>query len=145
MRRIGTGAIAISLLQCAQASAQAPRVFLCEVVGSYTPNKAGTLQGIAESPMRGGQTKGQRFQVDIQSGAMTGDGFSSRTWPRTIVLDNGSSDRGSSYKVFYTSPPGGEFINLAYLQINIYEDGLDKPFVLIEAAEVFTGNCRRAS
>ena len=103
--------VAICTLSSFQANAQQASVYSCEVSGSYKI-EGGELRPFATSP-RKGKTNGQRFQVDIQTGAMIGDRFYSRYWLRTVVLDNGMSPSGSDYKVLYSSPPGGEFINVA--------------------------------
>jgi hypothetical protein len=140
VRLFSAAVAAICALSSFQAQAQQPRVFSCEVTGSYKL-EGGDLWASASSVMRGGKTNGQRFQVDRQTGAMIGDGFSSHHWSRTVVLDNGMSPRGSAYKVLYSSPPGEEFINVAYLQV-YGEDGSNKTFIFVDFVEVFTGLCR---
>jgi hypothetical protein len=121
------------------ASAQQPPFYSCEVSGSYKL-EGGDLRPSATSNWKGGKTNGQRFQVNIQTGAMIGDGFSSSRWARTVVLDSGMSPRGSDYKVLYSSPPGGEFINVAYLKITAGSEP-NKSFIFLDAGEVFTGLC----
>ena len=125
------------------AHAQQPTFYSCEVRGSYKIDH-GDLAKSASSYWKGGKAIGQRFQVNIQTGAMIGDGFSSRHWPKTVVLDYGLTPRGSSYKVLYSSPPGGEFVNVAWLQVHASEVD-NKSFIFLDDYEVFTGLCRYAS
>ena len=143
MTRLPISMLVAGLMFSFPAHAQQPTFYSCEVGGSYKL-EGGGLRTTAGSPRRGEPTKGQRFQVNIQSGAMIGDTFSSRYWERTVVMDNGMSPRGSAYKVFYSSGPGDEFINLAYLRVSI-DAGPNKTFIFTDADEVFTGLFRYAS
>ena len=139
MRGIFLLSVAIWMLSSFQAQAQQPPSYSCEVSGSYKI-EGGDLRPFATSNWKG-KTNGQRFQVDIQTGAMIGDRFYSHHWLQTVVLDNGMSPSGSDYKVLYSSPPGRAFINVAYLQVSA-EAGPNKSFIFLDAGEVFTGLCR---
>ena len=78
--RLFSSMVAICVLSSCQAQAQQPRIFSC-VTGSY--RERGDLR-FASSFLRGGKAKGQRFQVNTQTGAMSGEpGFSSSHWKRT--------------------------------------------------------------
>lgn len=125
----------------AKLHAQQPTSYLCEVLASYGISR-GELQN-RPSKYRG-NAHGQRFAINIKSGAMIGERFYSRHWARTVVLDDGLSPRGSSYKVLYSSPPSDEFINTAWLQVHASADA-NKPFVFLDDYEVFTGVCTYAS
>ena len=136
----------VLLISClSSAQAQQPLFYSCEVNNLYILAEDGALRGMPKSNLKG-LAKGQRFQINILSGAMIGEMFSSRSWASTVVLDNGLSPIGSAYKAIYSSPPGGEFINLAFFQVD-YSKNVEgnKPFVFVDADDVFTGTCRYAS
>lgn len=139
MTKILLALIALAMMPGA-ASAQQPPFYLCEVSGSYKI-EGGDLLASASSTWKGRKTSGQRFQVETQTGAMIGDGFNSRHWARTVVLDNGMSPSGSDYKVLYSSPSGGEFINVAYLRVFSAESEPNKSFIFLDFNEAFTGLC----
>jgi hypothetical protein len=132
----------VLLLSSEQLRAQQPTSYLCEVVASYRIS-GDALQNIRTSRYKG-NAYGQRFQINIKSGAMVGEVFTSRHWARTTILDDGLSPRGSSFKVLYSSPPGSEFINVAWLQVHVSESA-NRPFIFLDDDEAFTGVCRYAS
>jgi hypothetical protein len=138
MKTLYVSMLACGLLYSMGALAKQPTFYSCEASGHYRIEKGG-LQN------RSSFSAPQHFRVNIHTGAMSGEGaFTSRHWARTIVLDNGMSPRGSNYKVVYSSPPGDEYVNLAYLQIQA-EGGLNKTFIFLDSFDVFTGTCQRVT
>ena len=75
------------------------------------------------------------FVIDRASGRMLG-GTAATVW-KYEVLDYGSSQQ--SYKVLYTSQAG--FLHIQLLQIEEFEDGPVKPFLIVDSTEVHTGTC----
>jgi hypothetical protein len=133
-----TGAVA--LLPIAS-SAQTSQPYTCAVVSIYRLGDDGVLRS---NPGGGaGGHIGDRFQVDIVSGEMIGPRpFGSNNWPKTSVIDHGTSSRGSSFKVLYSSPPDGEFVNVGFLQIHGVIQDLRRPFLYDNGGLLYSGVCR---
>jgi hypothetical protein len=81
------------------------------------------------------QYRKMEFVIDRASGRMLG-GTASTTW-RYEVLDRGSDQQ--SYKAVYTSQAG--FLNIQLLQIEEFQDGPVKPFLLVDGTKVHMGTC----
>jgi hypothetical protein len=91
--------------------------------------------GSAEPNALADQYRKMEFVIDRASGRMLG-GTASAVW-RYEVWDRGSGQQ--SYKAVYTSQAG--FLHIQLLQINEYENGPVKPFLLVDGTEVHTGTC----
>jgi hypothetical protein len=125
------------------AVAQTPRAYSCEVANVYELSDGGALQSQSGGGLAG--KKGDRFRIDIKTGEMTGTvPFISRFWTRISVLDSGTSPSGSFLKVMYSSPPDGEFVNVAFLQIQGTVQNPSRPFVCEDSAWLYSGVCRVA-
>jgi hypothetical protein len=120
--------------------AQTPRSYFCEVTNVYELSDAGALQSVSGSEGK----KGDHFQIDIKTGEMSGTSLSSIYWANTSVLDFGTSPRGSFLKVMYSSPPGSEFMNVAYLEVQGTIKQPSRPFLFKEGRSLYSGVCRTA-
>ncbi len=136
-------AAVITVLMATSATAQTPKSYLCEVINVYELSDSGALQ---QSGGPDGDKKGARFQVNIKTGEMTGGYsiFSSSDWPRTTVLDPGTSPRGSFLKVLYSSPPNGEFMNVGHLELQGGVEQGRRPFIYQYSTSLFSGVCSAA-
>ena len=105
--------------------------YKCNIKHSLQLGKDGSAQPNALA----NQYRNMEFVIDRASGRMLG-GTASTFW-NYEVLDRGSDQQ--SYKALYTSQAG--FLNIQLLQINEYEDGPVKPFLLVDGTEVHTGTC----
>lgn len=122
------------------AQSQELGIFSCQALNSYRLERPGSLQPTKGNIATIGMARGAKFRVSIATGEMAGD-VKSTTWAQTVVLDDGKSPRGSAFKAIYLSPPGGEFRNVAFLQVITYSEGSIKPFIYVESDEVATGMC----
>ena len=124
------------------ATAQTPRSYFCEIKNEYRMSDAGTLQPVASVF---GARAGDRFQINIKTGEMNGPAsFSSSSWARISVLDSGTSPKGSFLKIMYSSPPGGDFVNVAYLQIQGTIEQPNRPFLYSYSGSLYSGVCSAA-
>jgi hypothetical protein len=134
---------AVGALVSTPVAAETPKSYFCEVTNIYELSDSGVLQS------SGGldvliKKQNNRFQININTGEMTGTLFSSSNWARTSVLDSGTSPSGSFLKVMYSSPPGGEFTNVGYLEIQGRIDQPSRPFLYEVGGELYSGVCRAA-
>nr|GAJ32393.1 hypothetical protein BDOA9_0115810 [Bradyrhizobium sp. DOA9] len=133
-----TGAIALLPVPVA---AQTAQPYSCDVVSIHKLGENGVLQ--SNSGGGAGGKIGDRFQVDIVSGDMIGPRpFRSKGWPKTSVIDPGTSPRGSSSKVLYSSLPDREFVNVGFLQIHGAIQDLRRPFFFDYGGLLYSGVCR---
>jgi hypothetical protein len=130
-------AAVITVLTVTSATAQPPKSYFCEVVKAYDLSDSGVLRSLEDK-------KGERFQVNIKTGEMTGDYFSSSSWARTSVIDPGTSPKGSYVKVLYSSPPDGEFVNVGYLELQGRVEQRSRPFLYNYGPSLFSGVCGAA-
>jgi hypothetical protein len=135
--------IAASVALSTPVAAETPKSYFCEVTNIYELSDSGVLQS------SGGldvliKKQNNRFQININTGEMTGTLFSSSNWARTSVLDSGTSPSGSFLKVMYSSPPGGEFTNVGYLEIQGRSDQPSRPFLYEVGGGFYSGTCRAA-
>ena len=133
--------VVASLALSTPVAAETPKSYFCEVTNIYELSDSGVLQS------SGGldvliKKENNRFQININTGEMTGTLFSSSNWARTSVLDSGTSPSGSFLKVMYSSPPGGEFTNVGYLEIQGRIDQPSRPFLYEVGGELYSGTCR---
>jgi hypothetical protein len=128
-------AAVIPVLTATSATAETPKAYFCEVVNAYELSDSGVLRSLDDD------RKGERFQVNIKTGEMTGDYFSSSSWARTSVLDSGTSPKGSYLKVLYSSPPDGEFVNVGYLELQGTFEQRRRPFLYKYGPSLFSGVC----
>jgi hypothetical protein len=131
-------AAVFTVLAATSATAETPKSYFCEISNVYELGDAGVLQSSGHS-----REKGERFQINIKTGEMTGGLFSSSHWARTSVLDSGTSPRGSFLKVIYASPPG-EFVNTGYLQIHGTIEQPSRPFLYVYSGSLYSGVCSAA-
>jgi hypothetical protein len=137
MRRLLLVAALIALMSLPVA-AQSPKSYSCEVANVYGLSDSGVLQ-----PSVGLGRTGDRFQINVRTGEMTGSPvFSSSHWARTTVLDSGTSPGGSFLKMMYSSPSSnGEFMIVGYLVIQGTIEDPSRPFLFQVAAELYSGVC----
>jgi hypothetical protein len=136
-------AAVITVLTATSVTAETPKSYFCEVTNIYELSDSGVVQS------SGGldvliKKENNRFQININTGEMTGTLFSSSNWARTSVLDSGTSPSGSFLKVMYSSPPGGEFTNVGYLEIQGRIDQPSRPFLYEVGGGLYSGTCRAA-
>jgi hypothetical protein len=79
--------------------------------------------------------RNKEFIVDRASGRVLGD-ISYQVWNHQ-VLDSGSDEQ--SYKSIYTSQ--GKYRHIDVLQIEEFQEGAAKPFLLMQGTDMFTGTC----
>jgi hypothetical protein len=135
--------VAASVALSTPVAAETPKSYFCEVTNIYELSDSGVLQS------SGGldvliKKENNRFQININTGEMTGTLFSSSNWARTSVLDSGTSPSGSFLKVMYSSPPGGEFTNVGYLEIQGRIEQPSRPFLYEVGGGLYSGTCRAA-
>jgi hypothetical protein len=124
------------------ATAETPKSYFCEIKNEYRLSDAGTLQPVASVV---GARAGDRFQINIKTGEMNGPAsFSSASWARISVIDSGTSPSGSFLKVMYSSPPGGDFVNVAYLQIQGTIELPNRSFLYSYSGSLYSGVCSGA-
>jgi hypothetical protein len=129
--------IAAALLTGSATAAQIPKSYLCEVKNIYELGDAGAIQ----STVRRGNDD-NRFQIKIKTGEMIGSGsLRSSGWAKTLVLDPGTSPSGSFLKVMYSSPPGSDFTNVGYLEIQGTVEQLSRPFLYNQGGSLYSGVC----
>jgi hypothetical protein len=80
--------------------------------------------------------EGAEFTVNRKTGAYVSRFFSNEVWKK-YILDIGSKEQ--SFKVLSTSTGG--YMHTQYLQIDLYDESIIKPFRLIIGSTVFTGVC----
>ena len=148
MRGLLLVAASVALVSTSVA-AQPPIFYLCEVGNVYELNFSGEVQ----QTFGGIGRRGDRFQIDVNTGEMTGiPAFSSSGWAKTSVLDPGTNPtldpgtRAESFlKVMYSSPsPNGEFMNVGYLVIQGTVQQPSRPFLYQVGPELYSGTCRAA-
>jgi hypothetical protein len=123
------------------ATAQTPKSYFCEIKNVYGLSDAGILQPGGNVSAR----SGDRFQINIKTGEMNGPAsFSSTSWARISVLDSGTSPKGSFLKIMYSSPPGGDFVNVGYLQIQGTIEQPNRPFLYSYSGSLYSGVCSGA-
>jgi hypothetical protein len=83
--------------------------------------------------------RNKEFVIDRTSGRMLG-GTTAATWKHE-VWDRGSDKQ--SFKAVYTSSAG--FLHVQLLQIREFENGVVKPFLLVDGTEIFMGTCTHLS
>ena len=133
---------ALPVLVCSpKLEAAQARFYFCEV-GYTAEAKNGRLNETTKIWF-GVKSIGERFSINTQTGEMVGQVLKSQHWFQTHVIDNGSSNRGSRLKVLYSSPLGGEFVNLAYLQVDVRDDQQpsQRTFIFVDEQYVLSGVC----
>lgn len=121
--------------------AQTAVPYTCDVVSIYKPGDDGSLQ--SHSGGGAGGHLGDRFQVDVVSGKMTGPRpFRSQGWPKITVIDSGTSPRGSWPVIMYSTPLGEEFVNVVVLQIYGVVKDVRRPFLFTHGGWFYSGVCR---
>ncbi len=142
MKRFGVSLVAASVaLVSTQVAAQPPTSYLCEVGNVYELSFSGEVQ----QTFGGIGRRGDRFQINVDTGEMTGENptFSSGRWAKTAVIDSGTSLAGS-FKVMYSSPPDGELVNVGYLEIQGTVAQPSRPFLYQLGGALYSGTCRAA-
>jgi hypothetical protein len=127
-----------SVSAAAAMAAQTPKYYRCEIRTIYQLTDGGALK----PPNTGVAQLGERFQVNIKTGGISGSPlFDSSNWGATTVLDPGTSQQGSFVKILYTSPPGGDFLNVAFLQIEGTIEQPSRPFLFENGSLLYSGVC----
>jgi hypothetical protein len=80
--------------------------------------------------------EGAEFTVNRKTGAYVSRFFSNEVWKK-YILDIGSKEQ--SFKVLSTSTDG--YVHTQYLQIDLNDESIIKPFRLVNGVTVFTGVC----
>lgn len=108
------------------------KTYSCVVQGAYQVEK-----GALERHPLANHYVGERFEIDSETGRMTGDGFASTQWMgRKEILDPGSSEQ--SFKLLFVTPP---FVSVRLVTVNEYDPGPMKNFLIMENNSTFTGMC----
>lgn len=113
-----------------------PSDYVCNILDVRNLSRDGRI--VDESTFK--ITIGMQFGVRRTTGEIFGKPLSNSNANGTPrVLDIGS--REQAYKVITIYEP---FISVSYLQINEYEDGLDKPFIFYDVRTIYSGLCRHS-
>jgi hypothetical protein len=80
--------------------------------------------------------EGSEFVVNRRTGSYSSKYLKNEDWKK-YILDFGSKEQ--SFKLLSTSTGG--HMHTQYLQIQLYEDGMLKPFYLIDGTSFFSGIC----
>ena len=132
---------------------EAPLTLNCFIKGVYVTQWNGRLEkvsktrpfqitsilefiGIRATMRLYDDAEGAEFTVNRKTGAYVSRFFSNEVWKK-YILDIGSKEQ--SFKVLSTSTGG--YMHTQYLQIDLYDESIIKPFRLIIGSTVFTGVC----
>ena len=77
------------------------------------------------------------FVIDRHTGRMLGEPKNYSGFDQPEVIDRGSEKQ--SLKVITTYGP---YVSIDYLLVQIYVDTLDKPFMYVSGATIYTGLCK---
>lgn len=126
-----TAALALILFSMSTADAGLEG-YVCTVVAFSRLTTDGSMTSDAKDPI-----VGKEFTVDRKSGKIVGRYIGSTGFD-TQVVDGGSDKQ--SFKVFAKNPWG--FLHVLYLEIQEYQKGPRKPFLLVDGSVVYSGTCQ---
>ena len=106
--------------------------YVCTVAAFNRLTNEGILTADSKDPIIG-----KEFAVDRSTGKIIGRYIGTQGF-NTQVLDSGSDNQ--SFKMLATNPVG--FLHVLYLEIQEFNKGLKKPFLLVDAAIVYSGSCQ---
>lgn len=116
---------------CCSEPAKSPyRSFQCEIIEARIAGKDGTFTTDALSDV----SEGQEFIIDKISGQISGKIRGQNFTPEVVYF----GDSENSYRAMDRSP--GQHIS--YIQVFEWVDGLEKPFLWVDAKWVYTGLCK---
>ena len=132
---------------------EAPLTLNCTIKGVYEAQWNGQLEkvsktrpfqitsifefvGIRTTKRLYDDAEGSDFTVNRKTGAYVSRFFSNEVWKK-FILDIGSKEQ--SFKVLSTSTGG--YMHTQYLQIDLHDDSVIKPFRLLNGGTVFIGIC----
>ena len=111
--------------------------YKCEVLHEMDLAIYGTLKDSSRPLYKGGI-----FHIERVTGTVMGGGLGNSAYPTKIIVDPGNSEM--SYKLLARShemcgPQGSQ--NAVYIQVQEFEEGRIKPFVVVINSHVLTGTC----
>ena len=143
MRRYSQLAVFLPVLLASIPDVAHANSIRCKLVQVLELNADGSLQqnGLASAYAQ------NDLVVDMATGTIYHHGFGNESYPIKTVLDAGS--RSSSFKLLSSSIPGpasdfenATFVNTVFLQIDVWAEGFEKPFIVVEGQNVGTGVCQ---
>jgi hypothetical protein len=84
---------------------------------------------------------GAKFKVDVNTGKISG-AFNSNPFTKPQIIDKGSKE--NSFKLVQTmklEEGSGRGSNIQTLDISVYFESKEKPFVFLYNSDVFIGSC----
>lgn len=134
MKRI---AVVFALLMPLYAGAQEliPKM-LCQVKSVYRLNTDGTLTSAKFGPGTNMFANSETFVLDRAAGVFNSQALSNKDMV-TTVLDYGSTKQ--SYKAISRNTTG--YVHARYLEVQVFADSMDKPFMMTDGGNIYTGKC----
>lgn len=132
-------AISFALLMpvCAYAQELIPKM-LCQVKSVYRLNTDGNLSAVKFGPGTNlfRTANADTFVLDRVTGVFTGAVLANKDIV-TTVLDYGSTKQ--SYKAISRNTTG--YMHARYLEVEVFSDSMDKPFMMTDGSDIYTGKC----